>query len=98
MEVPDTESNSRGLASVIRGERVINRISLSGNDGRPFRLRVRSFGWVRNLFEAHQSPGQSGTVNWFELSLTLFAWVLMGGAVAGLLYFCYRVVMFVRDN
>jgi hypothetical protein len=92
-----TESNSRGLTSVIRGDRIVNRIRLAGpKDGRPFRLRVRTFDWVREAFAFHQSSGASGTVNWFEAMLTALARFLMVGAVLGLLYFCIRMFMFVH--
>jgi uncharacterized membrane protein YhdT len=96
MEVPDTESNSRELSSVIRGDLIVNRMSRLGlKGGRPFRLRVGSAGWVRDLFASHQSPGASGRINWFELGLTALAWVLMIGVVFALLYFCYRLALFV---
>jgi uncharacterized membrane protein YhdT len=96
MEVPETESSSRGLTSVIRGEWIRNRISLARKNGDPpFRLRARSFGWVRDRFSSVEFPGASGTVNWFEVALTAFAWILMVGVVIALLYFCYRLVTFI---
>lgn len=98
MEPPESDKSFEELISVLRGERVRNPVKLpETHAGAPRRSAGGNSARYRQGtegFAANESPGQSPGFSRGELGITTLAWVVMGGVVVALIYFCYTFFRF----
>jgi hypothetical protein len=104
MDTPDTESKLDGVISVLKGARIRDHIDLPPGEvphrvsRAGFRLDASWASRMRAAVSPHESPGQTGRVNWREVAISAAAWLVIAAVIVALGVFCFRLVTFARGS